>query len=217
MLRYSCQVPRTAEQAVRVELIERAAEMLAGSEPVTLRKLAAAAGTSTMAIYTHFGGMPGLWRSVREEGFIRLRRRLERLEPSDDPVMDLMASGAAYVANALANPHLYLTMFDARRDLGDPEAATAAFGVLVAGAARARDEGRFDEATDPEGAAIQMWGMAHGMVMLVLTGALQLDKLVVHFPAMAAAGFAGFGDDPQAARASAATGWATFDDVSRVP
>jgi predicted enzyme related to lactoylglutathione lyase len=33
-------------------------------------------------------------------------------------------------------------------------------GRMWAGAARARDEGRFDPATDPEGAAIQMWAMA---------------------------------------------------------
>ena len=191
--------------------------MLARSEPVTLRKLAAAAGTSTMAIYTHFGGMAGLWSAVRQEGFIRLRRRLELVAPSEDPVGHLMALGVAYVSNALANPHLYLTMFDARHDLEDPDAAAATFGVLVAGAARARDEGRFDRATEPEGAAIQLWGMAHGMVMLVLTGALELDRLRVHFPAMSAAGFAGFGDDPQAAHASAAAGWAAFDRIAGVP
>jgi AcrR family transcriptional regulator len=200
-----------------VELIERAAEMLAGPEPVTLRRLAAAAGTSTMAIYTHFGGMAGLWGAVRQEGFIRLGRRLELVAPSEDPVAHLMALGAAYVSNALADPHLYLTMFDARRDPVDPEAAGATFGVLVAGAARARDEGRFDPATDPEGAAIQMWAMAHGMVMLVLTGALELDKLRAHLPAMSAAGFTGFGDDPRAARASAAAGWATFDHIAGLP
>jgi hypothetical protein len=34
---------------------------------------------------------------------------------------------------------------------------------------------------------------------------------------MSAAGFAGFGDDPRAARASAAAGWATFDRIAGLP
>lgn len=120
----------------------------------------------------------------------------------------LSAIGAAYVANALANPDLYRAMFDARHQLPDPDAAAAALEVLVSGARRARSEGRFTESTDPEAAAVQLWGMTHGMVMLVLTGALPPGSLSAHLPAMAAAAFVGFGDRPHLARRSAdAAGW----------
>ena len=68
------QVPRTADPGVRVALVERAAEMLARREVVTLRALVDSVGTSTMAVYTHFGGMAGLWRAVRQEGFTRLAK-----------------------------------------------------------------------------------------------------------------------------------------------
>jgi len=74
MLRW--QMPRKASPAVRDALVERAAEMLARREPVTSRALVEGTGASTMAVYTHFGGMPGLWRAVRQEGFTRLARRL---------------------------------------------------------------------------------------------------------------------------------------------
>ena len=118
--------------------------MLARREVVTLRALVDSVGTSTMAVYTHFGGMPGLWRAVRQEGFTRLvRPRWRGSTAPVDPVRDLMALGAAYASNALTNPYLYRAMFDTAADLENPAAADAGFQVLVAGAERARQAGRF--------------------------------------------------------------------------
>jgi len=190
-----------------VNLIERAAELLAAREPVTLRGLAAAAGTSTMAVYTHFGGMPGLWAAVRAEGFTRLARRLATLRPTDDAVTDLTAVGAAYVANALASPSLYLTMFDNRHALDDPRIAATGFEVLVEAASRARADKRFARTVEPAAAATRLWASTHGMVMLVLTGALVRADLGRHLPPMWAAAYVGFGDKPGLARQSAEAGW----------
>ena len=98
-------MPRAADPAVRLALVETAAELLARREPVTARSLADRVGTSTTALYTHFGGMPGLWRAVRNEGFVRLGRRLAAVPRTDDPVRDLAAQvEQAYlnVATALA-------------------------------------------------------------------------------------------------------------------
>lgn len=201
-------MPRSADLTVRVNLIERAAELLAAREPVTLRGLAAAAGTSTMAVYTHFGGMPGLWAAVRAEGFTRLGRRVAELRPTDDAVTDLTVVGSAYVASALASPNLYLTMFDNRHALDDPRVADGTFEVLIAAADRARAEKRFARTVDPAAAATRMWAMTHGMVMLVLTGALQRADLGRHLPPMWAAGYVGFGDRPASAKRSAEAGWA---------
>ncbi len=188
-------------------LIEQAAELMTGREPVTLRRVAAAAETSTMSIYTQFGGMSGLWRAVRQEGFTRLAHRLVALEHTDDPVRDLMAFGSAYVGHAVANPDLYRMMFEIEFGLDDDVAAEATFQMLVAGAERARVAGRFSSMTDPRSAAIQLWGMTHGMVMLVLSGALADDTLVEQLPSMVAAAFVGFGDEPDLARTSTAAGW----------
>jgi len=202
---YNARVPRTPDAAVRDELIERAAELFIAREPVTLRRVAAAAGTSTMAVYTHFGGMGGLLGAVRQEGFTRLARRLKELAHTDDSVADLTAVGRSYVANALDNPNLYLMMFDNRQALDDPDAAAAGFEVLISSARRARADRRFARSCDPQAAATQLWAMTHGMVMLVLTGALPPDSLPAHLPAMWATAYVGFGDRPQLARRSAAT------------
>lgn len=200
-------MPRSASPAVRAALVERAAEMLARREPVTLRALVEGTGASTMAVYTHFGGMPELWRAVRQEGFTRLARRLAVVEATSDPVRDLTALGAAYIGNALANPELYRTMFDATAELEDAGAADRTFEVLVAPADRAREAGRFAATCDTHELATQFWISGHGLTMLVLTGVLPHEALDLHAPAIATALFVAAGDDETRCRRSVRAGW----------
>jgi AcrR family transcriptional regulator len=98
---------------VRAALIESAARILAteGASRLTLRHLAQQVGTSTMAVYTHFGGMDALRLEVCTEGFRRLAAHLAAVARTDDPVADLFALGIAYTTNARENPHLYRAMF----------------------------------------------------------------------------------------------------------
>ena len=79
----------------------RAAHMLRTREPITLRSLVAGTGVSTMAVYTYFGSMDGLWRALRQEGFTRLEARFSTVTITDDPVRDLTALVVAYLRNAL--------------------------------------------------------------------------------------------------------------------
>ena len=199
-------MPKPADPAVRAALIEHAATMVVAREPVTLRALATRAGTSTMGVYTHFGGMPGLWAAVRQEGFVRLAARLATLAPTDDPVRDLGALGAAYAANALEHPALYRLMFDAAADLPDPAVADGAFAPLVDGARRARGAGRL-RAVDPTDVATRIWAGGHGLVMLVLTDVLPRAALAAHGPALTAAVLTAAGDDPDRCAASVQRGW----------
>jgi AcrR family transcriptional regulator len=205
------QVPRTADPAVRIAIIERAAEMLARREVVTLRALVDSVGTSTMAVYTHFGGMPGLWRAVRQEGFTRLTRRLTLVDVTPDAVGDLMALGAAYVRNAVANPYLYRAMFDTAADLENPDAADTGFQMLVACATRARESGRFADSCDPLAVATQLWAAGHGLVMLVLSGVLPGEVLAPYAKGTAGALFVAAGDDPERCRHSVENGWTLTD------
>jgi AcrR family transcriptional regulator len=200
-------VPRTADPTVRVALVEAAAEMLAGRLAVTARALAERTGTSTTALYTHFGGMPGLWRAVRQEGFTRLARRLATVDRTDDPVADLAALGAVYQDSARTDPFLYRAMFDAAADLEDPAVAATAFGLLVECADRARTAGRFSAAAAPEDVATRYWVAGHGLAMLVLTGVLPVQAVPAHGPEFAAALFVAAGDDPDRCRASVVAGW----------
>lgn len=200
-------MPRPLDPHVRRVLIERAAEMLARREPVTLRSLVEGLGVSTIAVYTYFDNMPGLWRAVRQEGFTRLAARLADVPVTRDPVRDLATLGAAYATNALEHPTLYRAMFDAEVDLDDPAAAARSFDLLVDAATRARDVGRFAPATDPTALATRFWAQGHGLLMLVLTGVLPIDALIEHGPPMTTALFIAAGDDPTRGRRSVARGW----------
>jgi AcrR family transcriptional regulator len=197
---------RTKDPAVRSLLIERAAHMLTTRQPVTLRSLVAGTGVSTMAVYTYFGGMAGLWKAMRQEGFIRLAARLDAVEPSADPVRDLAALGAAYLSNALASPDLYRVMFDAGFELEDAEAADRTLHCLVRTVERARDAGRFRGDIDPLDLATQSWTIGHGLASLTATGPLPHRTLAHGVPLLTAL-FTSAGDDADQCRRSVERGW----------
>ncbi|MFI6371125.1 TetR/AcrR family transcriptional regulator [Streptomyces sp. NPDC050546] len=197
---------RTKDPAVRSLLLDRAAQMLRTRQPVTLRALVAGTGVSTMAVYTYFGGMDGLWKAMRQEGFTRLTARLAAVKKSADPVRDLAALGAAYLANALENPDLYRVMFDAGFDLEDTGAADETLHRLVQAIERAKVNGRFRDEVDPLELATQSWTIGHGLASLVATGPLPHEALA-HGAPMLTALFAGAGDEPDRCRQSVERGW----------
>lgn len=181
--------------------------MLAQREPVTLRTLVAGTGVSTMAVYTYFDGMPGLWGAVRQEGFRRLAEHTRSVAPGKDPVRHLAALGVAYVDNALSNPDLARVMFDATVPLPDPAAADETFGHLVTAARRAIEIGRFATRHDPADVALRFWASGHGIVSLAVSGVLTNEVLYRHAPALAVAVFVDAGDAPERARRSVAAAW----------
>jgi AcrR family transcriptional regulator len=194
------------DPAIRTLLIERAGQMLRTREPITLRSLVAGTGVSTMAVYTYFGGMDGVWKALRQEGFTRLAARLATVETSADPVRDLAALGAAYLGNALDNPDLYRVMFDATFDLEDAEAADEALRRLVHAAELAKNAGRFRADVDPLELATQTWTIGHGLASLVATGPLPRQALSSAVPLLTAL-FVSTGDDPDRCRQSVEHGW----------
>lgn len=197
---------RTKDPAIRTLLLDRAAQMLRMRQPVTLRALVDGTGVSTMAVYTYFGGMDGLWKALRQEGFTRLADKLAAVEPSADPVRDLAALGAAYLANALENPDLYRVMFDAGFDLEDTTAADDTLHRLVHAIDRAKTNGRFRDEVDPLDLATQSWTIGHGLASLVATGPLPHQTLAHGVPMLTAL-FTSAGDDPDRCRQSVERGW----------
>src|SRR6202020_216142 len=100
------------ERNVRDELLRVAVDILNqdGPDGLQTRKIASAAGTSTMAVYTYFGGMPGLIAAIAEEGIRQFDAALTML-PTAGPVADLIATGNAYRRYAIERPHMYRLMF----------------------------------------------------------------------------------------------------------
>jgi AcrR family transcriptional regulator len=205
-------VARTKDPAVRTLLVERAAHMLRTREPITLRSLVAGTGVSTIAVYTYFGGMDGVWKALRQEGFTRLAARLATVTPSADPVRDLSALMAAYLRNALDHPDLYRVMFDANFDLENAQAADDTLEQLVRAADRGRSAERFRADVEPLELATQSWAIGHGLVSLVATGPLPPRTLDYGVPLLTAL-FVSAGDRPERCRASVERGW-THDLVS---
>jgi AcrR family transcriptional regulator len=166
----------------RRRLVEEAARILGeeGPSALSVRRLAAGAGTSTMAVYTHFGAMSAVVDEVATEGFRRLIDHVDAVGITDDPVADLLRSAAAYRENALENRHLYGVMFGAVSvgglggDGADAEVSSAAFRQLVDGVRRAMAAGALRDG-DAGAVAAQFWSALHGYVMLELAG---MDQVV---------------------------------------
>jgi AcrR family transcriptional regulator len=180
--------PRTHDETVRRRLLEHASAAVAegGPSSLSVRRVAAAAGTTTAAVYSLFGSRELLVNEVVAEGFRRFAERLAAVPRTDDPSADLLALGVAYRENALANPHFYRVMFspvpgatvvDARSSVASPT-----FRVLADAAARAAAGAGPAVA---EAVAVRLWAQAHGLVSLELAG------LVPGTPEELAAGYLG--------------------------
>ena len=100
-------------EEIRRQLIEAGIVILErdGLQALTVRKLAAEVGTSTMVVYTHFGSMTGVVDALSDEIFARFGAALAAIPHTDDPVADFFSMGAAYRRFALKNPQHYQLMF----------------------------------------------------------------------------------------------------------
>jgi AcrR family transcriptional regulator len=183
-------VTSQAERNVRAELLHAAVQILNedGPDALQTRKIAGAAGTSTMAVYTHFGGMSGLIAAVADEGLRQFDAALT-MPPTSDPVADLMATGIAYRRYAIERPHMYRLMLGSTSAHGinapahDLLTLTVAeindhypsFAHVVRGVHRSMLAGRIAAGSPSDDATVvavaaQFWASIHGFVMLELAG-----------------------------------------------
>ena len=158
-------------------LVDEAGRLLAERGPagLSLRRLAEAAGTSTMTVYTRFGNKQGLLAAMHREGFRRLGAALAEALGEDDPLEALLATGRAYRRAALAAPTLYGLMFGPPVEGFEPSpedeaAAAATYEPLVEAVRRCCAAGVVTG--DPERVARHLWTVTHGAVSLELAGRL---------------------------------------------
>ena len=191
-----------------------AARLLAteGPEAVSARRLARELGTSTMVVYTHFGGMDEVARQIMRRGFAEFGTELDRGAVTGDAVADWMTYLWGYRRFALRQPHLYAVMFGpglATFRLGDPadlDAARSTFVSLLRRIHACVDAGRW-EIDDVTTAGEAVWSAVHGHTTLELTGffgAVGRDPSR-SFSEILTRMSAGFGDDVQAAARSLST------------
>ena len=181
--------------------------MLARRETLSLRKLVAGTGLSTMAVYTYFGGMPGVLGAVRQEGFSRLASGLSQLRQTSDPVADLAATGAVYATSARRTPELYSLMFDGSLPLPNSQAADATLEQLASAVLRCITEQRFDSELDALGFANELWMLGHGACMLFVTGVMDFEQVEPLVRSGLVRMYSAAGDAPESAEVSLTEGW----------
>lgn len=150
--------PTTYDEDLRTRLLDAAADQVDrnGPERASLREIARAAGTSTSAVYTLFGGKEELLAAVVSSAFASFAAAQADAAPGG-----LRALGVAYRTWALEHPALYRLMFSGV--LADYEQATGPTDesmtpLITALAARGAD--------DPMTAALTVWAHVHGAVSL---------------------------------------------------
>lgn len=197
-------------------LIEASARLVAsgGASALTARRLAAAAGTSTMAVYTHFGSMDALVRAVVAEGFASMGAAFADVPESADPVTDVARQTAVYVHYARENRDLYAVMFGIAA-LGDfrptsPEDLAVGrretldrVGVNLE---RAVAAGRMS-ASRGAARSVRWWVIVHGYALLEASGHVDSERGPSRVLApLLADFFVGEGDDGHRALASVREG-----------
>lgn len=141
-------------------------------ESVTIRALAAAAGTSTAAVYTLFRGKDGLIREVRDQAVAGLFEELTAVPGSESALADLYALATAYRRWGREHRHLYTVLFGGAQSfvpsdrVGDRDPVRP----LVAAIDRAVADRVL--AGDTTLIAVSLWVALHGLVTLELAGGL---------------------------------------------
>lgn len=187
-------------------LVDAALDLLddVGPAQVTTRKLAAAAGVTTMAVYTEFGSIGGVAQAVVEAGFAQLGDTYGAVARTDDPVADLLVLGARHRQFALNRAGLYGVMFGSaalgghRRTGEELVLGIDTFEIGVSFVERAMNAGRL-RAPNAFTTTAQLWSAMHGALALETSGMLGVvagdalnDVLIPLFTSL----FAGLGDAP---------------------
>jgi AcrR family transcriptional regulator len=160
----------------RDSLLRAASQLLdeEGPDALTVRRIAAAAGVSTMGVYSRFGNKDGVVDALLCDGFEDLLTAMQSVPDTDDPLADLQASCVAYRAFALEHPTHYRIMFGGAVPGFEPSTACRAtgqsgFAALVDRVQRCLDAGLLTGGTATEISA-SLWATSHGLVSLELFG-----------------------------------------------
>jgi AcrR family transcriptional regulator len=172
--------PRS-ETATRILAV--AADLLetGGTEAVTMRKIAAQVGVSTMATYRHFSDREALLAALAEKSFARLGAEWSEVAWSGDPDDDLGMALGRYLDFALSRPRLYVFLFvdrrsEARRfpeDFADHASPTLRLIVEALDAGMASGRLRDDDSLE---CALLIAAELQGLVAMFLGGRIAMTQ-----------------------------------------
>ena len=101
--------PREHDQLTAAALLAAGERAVAqgGLEALSVRGVAAEAGTTTRAVYSLFGSRDGLIAALGAHTYDLLRTALERLPQTADPQADMVEAGLMFRRFALEHPALF--------------------------------------------------------------------------------------------------------------
>ena len=182
----------TGHERQREQLVDAALRVVGerGLGELTVRRIAEAAGTSTMTVYSRFGGRDGMLEAVYRQAFVMLGDAFRAASASagnggsgtggsgaaeGGPLSRLLGLAFAYREFALASPPRYAFMFGRPPVDFEPteqlraEVLQGAFGPLI-GAVR---DASGHEGVQAVRVAYFVWGAMHGLVGLELADVLR--------------------------------------------
>jgi AcrR family transcriptional regulator len=185
----SVRKPRGQGASRRGEILDAAKRLFLtdGFERATIRKIAAAVGVSSAALYLYFPDKDTILRAIAESTFETLLARLEASQRRADTDLERFRAGLeAYVAFGLAHPDEYRLTFLAKMMAssgpGRPAAACEnvpaadrSFHILLGGIERLMQAGVF-RAADPVLTAEAVWASLHGVTALLLDQCEHLES-----------------------------------------
>lgn len=171
------------KQKDRRELMTQAAvELLEqdGPNAMTVRKITAKIGMSSIAVYSEFGSMENVVASVVDYGFLQLLQKFQQLPDTDNILSDLWNTVCLIREFSLAHRHLYAVMFAAesiggyQRSGDDLKQGIETLKFLHTLCAKAVEAKIFSSTSHH--ATQHIWATIHGRLMLELAGYLSNEK-----------------------------------------
>lgn len=155
-------------------MLHEATEILArdGFAALTVRRVADAAGYSTIGIYTNFGNKGGLVEAILLEAHAAFASAVATADTTAPGRTQLAASAHAYRDWALRNRSGYIVMFGSFSGdfVASPEAGAQMLRSFEAHKHRVAEAMRVGDVApgDPGEVAHHLWACVHGHVMLDL-------------------------------------------------
>jgi AcrR family transcriptional regulator len=155
--------------STRERILAAAANLLAegGSEAVSTRAVAAAAGVQAPTLYRLFGDKQGLLDAMTTDGFQRYLAEKKTLAPSDDPVEDLRRGWDLHVEFGLTHPAFYVLMYGLVQPERRPAVAEETHRLLRGQLDRIAAAGRLR--TPPDAAARLVSATSTGITLALIS------------------------------------------------
>ncbi len=176
-------MPKRNQHSTRDKLLAAALELMErpeGADGVTMRRVAAAAGVTTMATYKHFPSRDALLRAATAAEYPRIAGYFARANAKAG--VPGMKGMLGYLNYALDHPQIFRYMFSSQRDdayvfPNDLEGGKSpTFNILLAVVADLM-EGKILRSDDVAETALSIWAHAHGLISLYLSGRIKTTRV----------------------------------------